>query len=224
MKVTWLGQAGLLFETEQGCVMVDPYLSDSCHRKNPKSYRRTPVDGRFFEKTPDVLILTHNHQDHADPETLPRILGAEKPITVLASEQGWQEVVKYRGGHNYVMFRNGTVWTQCGIRFRAVHAEHSEPTAIGVILDDGEKTYYVTGDTLFSEKVIESLPVQPDVVFLPVNGVGCNMNMTDAAEFARRIGAKQAVPIHWGMFDDLTPDGFRFDGRCIPTVYQEIPL
>ena len=29
MKITWLGQAGLLFETEGMRIVVDPYLSNS---------------------------------------------------------------------------------------------------------------------------------------------------------------------------------------------------
>ena len=29
MKITWLGQAGLLFEIEDKTIVIDPYLSDS---------------------------------------------------------------------------------------------------------------------------------------------------------------------------------------------------
>jgi L-ascorbate metabolism protein UlaG (beta-lactamase superfamily) len=82
-------------------------------------------------------------------------------------------------------------------------AEHSDLYAIGVILDDGEKKYYVTGDTLYNEAMFAEIPNDIDTVFLPVNGVGNNMNLTDAKRFAKRIGAKKAVPIHFGMFDEL---------------------
>ena len=44
MKITWLGQAGLLFETDDLKVMIDPYLSDCVKKVNPKNYRRVPVD------------------------------------------------------------------------------------------------------------------------------------------------------------------------------------
>ena len=36
MKVTWIGQAGLLFEGRGITVMVDPYLSDSVGKRSPK--------------------------------------------------------------------------------------------------------------------------------------------------------------------------------------------
>ena len=37
MKVTWISQAGLLFENENIKIMVDPYLSDSVVKINPKN-------------------------------------------------------------------------------------------------------------------------------------------------------------------------------------------
>ena len=69
MKVTWLGQAGLLFDTGKTKVMIDPYFSDSVEKVNPKSYRRTPVKEELFALEPDVLLFTHDHLDHYDPES-----------------------------------------------------------------------------------------------------------------------------------------------------------
>ena len=43
MKITYLGQAGLLFESEQAKVMIDPYLSDSVGKINPNKKRRLPI-------------------------------------------------------------------------------------------------------------------------------------------------------------------------------------
>ena len=44
MRVTYLGQAGLLFEKDGFKIIIDPYLSDSVEKVNPKNYRRVPVD------------------------------------------------------------------------------------------------------------------------------------------------------------------------------------
>jgi L-ascorbate metabolism protein UlaG (beta-lactamase superfamily) len=146
MKVTFLGQAGLLFDFDGLRVMVDPYFSNSVGKLRPEKNRRQKSEMSFLEKKPDVLI-------------------------------------RYNG-----------------------------------------KVYYITGDTLRSRRVTESLGCQPDVVFLPINGVGNNMNMADAAAFATEIGAKQAVPLHFGMFDDLDPEGFVFENRVIPEIWKEISL
>lgn len=225
MKITWLGQAGLLFETDGKKILVDPYLSDNVKNFEPKNYRRVPVDERFLKIKPDVIVITHNHLDHLDKETLKYYLTAEAECLVLAPNGGWQEVRKFGGNSNYVLFNNGTEWTEGSITFRAVKAEHSDAYAIGAIISAEEKNYYVTGDTLYNEQVFDSLPnIELEAVFLPVNGAGNNMNMTDAARFAARVNAKHTVPLHIGMFDCLSADVFACENKVIPIIYKKIDI
>ena len=224
MKVTYLGQAGLLFEKDGFSIMIDPYLSDSVEKINPKNYRRVPVDESVFGIKPDVMIFTHNHLDHYDPETVSHFITETSKITVLAPESVWGNVRKNGGANNYVQFDRHTEWTENGIHFTAVKAEHSDKMAIGVIIDDGERKYYVTGDTLYNKEIFEDIPSDIYALVLPVNGVGNNMNMADAARFAERIGAEKTVPIHVGMFDELTSDSFDCKNKVIPKIYEEIPL
>ena len=226
MRVTWLGQAGLYFEFDGLSVMIDPYLSDSVGRVNPASHRRVPVDESLFSLRPDVLIFTHSHLDHYDPETAERFLRAGKPMTVLAPSSVWGEVRKTGCGHNYVLFDRLTEWTQGPVRFLAVRAVHSDPAAIGVVLQELRtgKNWYVTGDTLYSRAILADLPGAVEAVFLPVNGLGNNMNMADAARFAAETGAKAAVPLHIGLFDALDARDFPCPGKVIPAFYQPIPL
>ena len=73
MKVTFLGQAGLLFEKDGFKIMIDPYFSNSVERVNPKNYRRIAVSKEVFKIKPDIMIFTHNHLDHYDPETVKKI-------------------------------------------------------------------------------------------------------------------------------------------------------
>lgn len=224
MKITFLGQAGLLFDIDGVKVMIDPYLSNSVEKVEPKNYRRQPIDESCFDVKPDILILTHNHLDHTDPETLEKLFSKHNGICVLASGNAWQTVRKFGGDNNYVMFNRGTVWTQKRIKFEAVHAEHSDDRAIGVIISYGGSNYYITGDTLYNKKVINDINLPIDAVFLPINGAGNNMNMTDAARFAEIIKAKVAVPVHFGMFDNLNPEDFNFKNKVIPQIYKEIKL
>ena len=224
MKCTWLGQASLLFEKDGFRILIDPYFSNSVEKINPKNYRRIPVSEDTLSIKPDVLIFTHNHLDHYDPETVPYFLNSESRVLVLAPKSVWDEVRTIGGENNYVLFNRHTSWTENGIRFTAVAAAHSDPTPIGVIIHDGEKQYYVTGDTLYNEEIFQDLPDGIDTVFLPVNGVGNNMNMTDAARFAKRVGAKRVIPIHIGMFDSLSAEDFSCENKMIPELYQEFDL
>ena len=225
MKITYLGQAGLLFEIGDMKIMFDPYLSDSVEKIQPQNRRRVPVDQRFLQMLPDVLVCTHNHLDHTDPDTLKHYLNqTQKEITVLAPEAAWQTVRKFGGIHNYVRFNRHTEWTLGNVRLRAVLAEHSDPHPIGVLLEAERKTYYVTGDTLYNSDLFEDVPIGVDAVFLPVNGKGNNMNMADARRFCERIRPKVAVPIHCGLFDDVDPTIWDYPNKVIAEYYQEIKL
>ncbi len=103
---------------------------------------------------------------------------------MLAPYYAWQEVRKLGRNHNYVMFNRGTVWTQNGITLTAVKAEHSDLTAIGFIVDDSKET------SRSITKIFCRFAQDIDTVFLPINGVGNNMNITDAKRFAVKTGAK----------------------------------
>lgn len=222
MQIKWIGQAGLLIYTGKFKIMVDPYLSDSVAKINPKNRRRMKVDENLFDEKPEVILITHNHMDHLDPETLPKFLDNDRMITVLAPHGSWEKVREYGGNHNYVMFNRKTVWTYKNVIFTAVKAEHSDADAIGFIVDDGCKKLYITGDTLYNEEIFEDLPDDIYAVFLPVNGVGNNMNIEDAKRFAKKTGAKFVVPVHWGMFDDINPECFDASNNVIPRIYGEI--
>ena len=219
MNVTWLGQAGLLIRVGGITVMVDPYLSDSVAKVNPKSCRRVPVDESFYDVSPDVLMFTHDHLDHYDPETAERFLSKEQAMVVLAPGTCWQKARACGGSHNYVLFDRGVQWTQGD-----VPASHSDPAAIGIIIEGEGKRLYITGDTLYHKDIFPALPADIDAVFLPINGVGNNMNPADAARFARDCGAKVAVPLHWGLFDSKDPSQFPFEPKIIPEFFKEVNL
>lgn len=225
-KIYFIGQAGLLFDINGMKILIDPYLSDSVAKIEPRNKRRQEIDERFLQIQPDILVITHKHGDHLDKETLAHYLSEESRVTVIAPYSAWKELRKFGGlKNNYVMFNNGTTWTENGVTFRAVKAEHSDEYAIGVVIAAENKNYYVTGDTLYSERVFESLPqTEFEAVFLPINGAGNNMNATDAARFVARIKTKYAVPLHFGMFDDMTGEEFEFNKAVIPQIFKEIKL
>ena len=87
---------------------------------------------------------------------------------------------------------------------------------------------YITGDTLYHSIVINDVighRKDIDVIFLPINGVGNNMNMVDAARFASEVKAKLVVPIHFGLYDDINPQKeFLCKNKIVPEFYKKIPL
>lgn len=229
MKVTWLTQSGLLFENGNITVMADPYFSDSLGQSNSEKKRRIPADESFLDKAPDVVLITHDHLDHLDPETIEKLVSrSKKSITFLAPENAYRKLKAFGGPHNYVMLNPHSVWSERGVTFYAVHAEHTDRTAVGFILDDGERTYYLSGDTLYNydviDEVLELVEDGVDYAFLPINGRGNNMNAKDAADFAYEIDAKRAVPVHYGLFDSIDPEAFDFDDAMILEPFKTVEI
>lgn len=215
MKVTWLGHSGLLFESERLTVLVDPVLSGD-------------AEG-IFELSPDVILITHSHKENFDTETLNRFFEKSgKDITVLSNGTVYEKLSALGCRHNLVLLSPHSVWSEGGVTFYSVKAEHSERDAVGFILDDAEKTYYVSGDTLYNFDVIDDcldlVEDGVDYAFLPINGKGNNMNAKDAADFAYEIGAKTAVPVHFSLFDGVDPEDFDFDDRLILTPFEKVEL
>lgn len=229
MKVTWLGQSGLLFENENVKIMVDPYLSDSLSVHGDAFKRRLPVEEKYFDASPNLILITHEHEDHLNMETLARVAKCAKaPITFLAPESCYKKLESLGGAHNYVMLNAHSVWSEKGVTVYATRAEHSDRCAVGFIIDDGRKTYYVSGDTLYNydvlDDVLELVEDGVDVAFLPINGRGNNMHAKDAADFAYELSAKSAVPLHYGLLDDIDPKSFDFEDSLILTPYDAVEL
>jgi len=224
MKIIYIGQAGLYIRLAGLHILVDPYLSDSCAAQNPSLHRRKPVEHFVWNIRPDVIICTHDHGDHLDMETLPKYITENTHVTVLTPSQGWAKVRTLGGANNYVQFNKYTEWTEGAVRFTAVGAVHSDPTAIGVVIEGEGKRLYITGDTLYSKDILADIQGRFDGVFLPVNGVGNNMNMADAARFAAQIDAKWVVPFHVGLFDNKDAHAFAAPNKIVPEYFKEVVL
>ena len=216
MKVTWLGKSGLLFDNGKIKVLVDPVLDgEGCPI--------TPQD-----ITPEVVVLTHSHRNHISEQTLKGILGCGRGVTVLCSEGAYTKIEPLCNGDNPVLLSPHSVYSVAGVTFYSVKAEHTDRTAIGVIIDDGDKTYYVSGDTLYNFDVIDDvLDLAPDGVdyaFLPINGTRDNMNAKDAADFAYEISAGRAIPVHFDEDDNVDPAEFDFEDALVLTPFVEKTL
>lgn len=224
MKITWLGQGGFLIDINGYLVMVDPYLSDSVEKKLDSGAKRLiPFDREYLKIHPKVLICTHDHLDHTDPDTLCNFLSNNDNINVLCSEAAYKTIRDMNfTGHNYILFNRGTEVTFNGINFRAVKAVHSDPNAIGVIVTTGEYSIYITGDSLYSKEIFYDIDHKIDILAVCMNGAGNNMNVEDACRFTQMVKPGSVIPMHWGMFQQTgaNPDDFikNFEGSSIKTL------
>ena len=235
MKISWLGQAGFRLVTDNGTViMIDPYLSDTLRYKKGESYRReVPMRDELLDSHVDVVILTHIHDDHTDFGTLDRLLAANGPVALLAPVNVLAALrARYARAENYMLFDPGIEITLNGLRFSSTNAAHSDEHPIGVVIEGDGKVVCHTGDTMFHKRLPSEYPQGADLLMLPINGSGYNMNAVDAARLTAILAPKAVLPMHWDMFKAY---GCEVEAFCnqwkgdaqrilLPSQYQEIEL
>lgn len=229
MKILWLGQAGLLFVSGKTKIMIDPYLSDSLSKYNHEFARRLKVNKKLFKVKPDAIIITNSHSDHADADTIEKLLKKKKKksdTTILSCKNVFNELVEIPiiSQANNIMLEEGSEWTIDNLNICAVSAKTDDESAFGVIITDttDNKKYYITGDTLYNKHIFKELPDDIFAMFLPINGKYGSMNIADAKRFALEVDSEYCVPIHFGMFDKIDAFEFNMFNAIVPKPYKII--
>ncbi|MGE0179803.1 MAG: MBL fold metallo-hydrolase, partial [Sphingomonas sp.] len=85
MVATWIGHASFLIQTAGINILTDPIWSD---RAGPFGIgpRRVAAPGIAFADLPriDLVLISHNHYDHLDLETLRRLWSRDRPLIVTS--------------------------------------------------------------------------------------------------------------------------------------------
>ena len=194
MTIRFLGQSGYIIKTEKAEIIIDPYLSDSVNRVAGRP-RTLPIPINPQNISCEAVICTHNHLDHLDPDTVKDIPVDQFFIT---TNEGKIELKKW-GKSNVIALNTDASITVGDFEITAVFADHSVE-AFGLIVKADNKTLYFSGDTLYNEKLFEIAKYKPDITFICINGRLGNMNVEQAVEVAKKIGAKVNIPNHYDMF------------------------
>jgi L-ascorbate 6-phosphate lactonase len=213
--VQWLGQAGFLIQDEKGLLIaVDPYLSDSVEKKLGPDFKRImPAPAAAEELLPDLLLITHHHEDHYDVETVPVIMKQGGtfligcPVSVRTAREDGSEAAR-----TAALLPKERI-TAKGVGITAVYADHGElaPEAIGFLVEISGLTIYIVGDSAYRPKEMKAcLPETIDVMIVPINGEYGNCSPEEAALLARDLQAKYVIPCHFWMFPRHRGDPQRF--------------
>jgi L-ascorbate metabolism protein UlaG (beta-lactamase superfamily) len=222
IPVRLLGQSGCRFGFPGCVVYVDPYLSNSVQRLDAQDLERlipVPVSAESITDA-DWVLLTHEHIDHCDPDTLPGLARASAgarfmgPAPVLDLLREWGI-----SGERLHLATESWVELAAGLRVHAVPAAHpaherdqqGRSRYVGYVVDCGGGRLYLAGDTSVTEQLIECLQhLRPiSCAFLPVNeqnffrarrGIIGNMSVREAFHLADELGVDAVVPVHWDMF------------------------
>ena len=182
----WLGHSGFRIRAGKAVVYIDPY--------------RVP-DG---SPPADLILITHGHYDHFSPQDIERL---SKQGTWLVGPPAVAERVS---GQVHSIAPGELLDDELvrGVHVAAVAAYNtSKRDADGNVFHPREAGWVgyeltVWGERLYHSGDTDVIPEMDavtgvDVALLPVSGVYV-MTAQEAAEAARRIQPRVAVPMHWG--------------------------
>jgi L-ascorbate 6-phosphate lactonase len=207
--VVWIGQAGFLIKTHlKKVILIDPYLSDyanrSLRKENGQGFRR--MTAPLFEPDKikaDILLCSHEHQDHLDIDAIPGLLKNET-ISCYTNVASIGELKKNGiDASRFKVLKKGETYKFDEFILTAADCDHGErtPEALGFMLDFGFSVVYYSGDTSYNkERLGDIINHKVDVALLPINGAFGNLNAKEAAELANDIGAKLCIPHHFWTF------------------------
>ena len=216
--VTWVGHSTLLVQLDGVNVLTDPHWSP---RASPVSFggpgRVTPPGLRFDDLPAiHVVVISHDHYDHLDVETVKRLAATHRPRFLVplglktwfaglgiddVEELDWWQAASLRG-----------------LTFTCVPAQHFS----GRTLWDrnrrlwsgwtiaGSRRLYFAGDTAYYGVFKDigarlgpfDLAAIPIGAYLPPEIMRLSHTTPEEALQAfEDVAAKAFVPIHWGTFD-----------------------
>ena len=187
----WLGHDGFMITGEK-TVYIDPH---DVGEGRPKA---------------DVILITHEHYDHCSVRDIMSI--AAEGTDLLITPDCQSKVTDFPG--RVTLVEPDREYAVKGIVVRTVRAYNKdkkfhpkENDWVGYIVEMNGKRYYHAGDTDFIPEMEQIRNI--DVAMLPVSGTYV-MTPEEAAEAARAIRPKVAVPMHWGSLIATKDDAERF--------------
>jgi L-ascorbate metabolism protein UlaG (beta-lactamase superfamily) len=184
LRITFLGHGSLFFTFQAKRFYIDPFSKVADYSTLPEA---------------DVVLITHEHGDHLDPEALASIRTSE--TVVILTELCARQV---KGG---IVMQNGDRHTLLGVSIDAIPAYnlihkredgqpfHPKGVGNGYILTFGNVRVYVAGDT---ENIPEMSSLgKIDCAFLPMN-LPYTMTPEMVAEAARSFRPRILYPYHFG--------------------------
>ncbi len=195
--ITWFKQSAMRWAGEGLTVYIDPW------------------GVRDDDPPADLILITHAHFDHFQPEEIEKLRTGTTRIVAprdVAQELSGAVMAIAPGDTHEVAGVKLTTVPAYNTREEALEFHPKANAWVGYVVELGGSTYYHAGDT---DHAPELDVVKTDVAFLPVGGT-YTMDVEQAAGLARSIGPKVAVPMHFGFVVGSAKDGERFRDAASP--------
>ena len=218
-RVTFINHATTLLQIGGMNILTDPVWGD---RVSPVSFagpKRHRAPGIRFEDLPniDFVLISHNHYDHVDEETLQRLAEEHDPIFFVPL--GNSALLERLGIEN----SNDMDWWDAvqltpELRLESVPAQHFSGRSFqdrdatlwsGYVLETSHHCVYFAGDTGYGRhfKQIAERHPKIDLALLPIGAFlplwfmsPVHISPEEAVKAHRELGARRSMAIHFGTF------------------------
>ena len=199
----WLGQAGYVIRSSGLTVVIDPYLTDSAAGEARLFTRLFPTPIAPEDLRADFYLITHDHGDHLDPETIRRY-PAKATTWFVAPRRAALRLPALGVPENRILRIDAGDTRAVGpMEVRGVFALPTGPDVLdttGFLLRfANSRTVYHTSDTAFHRLVLAAAPREPDLMLVPINGKWGNPGPEQAAEFAAAVRPRFVLPNHYDL-------------------------
>ncbi len=201
MKVSYHGHSVVKIETNEKVILIDPFITGN-----------ELTDLKAEEENPDVILLTHGHNDHVgDTVEIAKRSGAlVVAVAELATYMGFRGVenvhpMSIGGAYEFDFGRVKFTQAFHGSSFTEEENKRIVYTGMpgGILFTAEGKTIYHLGDTaLFSDMKLIGEYNDIDLAFVPI-GDNFTMGPEDAKIAVEWIGATTSVPIHYNTFPPI---------------------
>jgi L-ascorbate metabolism protein UlaG (beta-lactamase superfamily) len=237
LRVTFVNHATVLIQMDGFNVLTDPIWSERCSPVSWAGPRRSRPPGIRWEDLPpiDAVLISHNHYDHLDVETLRRLAQEHRPRIYAALGNG--ALLRSRG----IPVTAELDWWQStdlgpGLRLTSVPAQHFSNRSVtdrnralwtGFVIQGGAGAVYFAGDTALGphfEQIRDRLgPIR--LALLPIGAFRpewfmspVHLSPAEALKAHQLVGAGTSVAIHFGTFQ-LGDDGI---DEPVQLLHQEM--
>ena len=210
----FLGQAGYYIKCCEQTVLIDPYLSDSVGKSAPLFSRAYPPPIDPAKIKSDIFIVTHDHMDHLDPETIEAY--NHKDTTVFVAPRFASEKLKSLNVPNLMVVDHGVTVTVNNVQITGVFALATGTDTLDtcgyLITFPNGKSVYHTSDTAYCDLLLAACPKKVDVLLTCINGKFGNLNIAEAVKLTQAVNPKYVIPNHYDVMalNAENPESFRY--------------
>ena len=218
VEIVWVAHSTVEVRTSKGLAFViDPWYA-----KSPVTQAKPPEDAQF-------ALVTHDHWDHV--QDVPAV--AQSGAKIVTQPETMARLVRDEGldaGGFLTLNLGGGAALATDLHVTMIPALHSSRSGVaaGYIVQVDGFTFAHLGDTaLFSDLGLYGGMYDIDLAMVPI-GDHFTMGPRAAARAVTYLGARLALPLHYGTFPALVPtadpfvDALQQEGKGVEAWVPEI--